>query len=43
MSVYADDRVSLLREAGDTFLQKPFGPESLARKVRETLDRPRRH
>jgi two-component system cell cycle sensor histidine kinase/response regulator CckA len=43
MSGYADDQVSLPREAGDTFLQKPFGPESLARKVRETLDRPRRH
>jgi DNA-binding response OmpR family regulator len=42
MSGYPEDRMPLLQEAGDTFLQKPFGLESLTRKVRETLDRPRR-
>lgn len=37
MSGYTDDRVSLVRAASDSFLQKPFGPETLALKVRETL------
>lgn len=37
MSGYTDDRVSHVREASDSFLQKPFGPETLALKVRETL------
>jgi two-component system cell cycle sensor histidine kinase/response regulator CckA len=35
------DRVSLVREGADGFLQKPFGPVTLARKVRETLESPR--
>jgi two-component system cell cycle sensor histidine kinase/response regulator CckA len=41
MSGYTDD--SLARyplEAGEAFLQKPFTPESLTRKLREVLDRP---
>jgi two-component system, cell cycle sensor histidine kinase and response regulator CckA len=39
MSGYTDDRTRLVREAAGNFLQKPFGPEALARKARETLDR----
>ena len=41
MSGYAEDASSSprLREHGASFLQKPFSPETLARKVREVLDR----
>jgi two-component system cell cycle sensor histidine kinase/response regulator CckA len=42
MSGYTDDEV-LRREvfqAGTWFLQKPFSPDALARKVREALDAP---
>jgi two-component system, cell cycle sensor histidine kinase and response regulator CckA len=38
MSGYADDGAA---EAGAAFLQKPFMPDDLARKVRETLAEPR--
>lgn len=34
---FADDRVSLVQEQSDSFVQKPFGPERLAPKVREAL------
>ena len=42
MSGYTDDEV-LRREvfqAGTWYLQKPFSPDALARKVREALDAP---
>ncbi len=40
ISGYTDDAVvrSGLGTAADAFLQKPFTPEALARKVRELLD-----
>ena len=43
MSGYTDDAVLLhgVVEATDAFLQKPFTPLSLARKVREVIDTPR--
>ena len=42
MSGYTDDAVmrSGVLEHGMSYLQKPFTPEGLARKVREVLDRP---
>jgi two-component system cell cycle sensor histidine kinase/response regulator CckA len=43
MSGYTDDAVLLhgVVEATDAFIQKPFTPLSLARKVREVIDAPR--
>ena len=43
MSGYTDDAVLLDRgvEAADAFIQKPFTPLSLTRKVREVIDTPR--
>jgi FixJ family two-component response regulator len=43
MSGYTDAAVLYqgLLEPGTAFLQKPFGPEALLRKVREVLDQPR--
>lgn len=40
MSGYTDDTVLLDRgvEAADAFIQKPFTPLSLTRKVREVID-----
>jgi len=40
MSGYTDDRIAQhgVLEPGMTFVQKPFAFESLARKIRETLD-----
>jgi DNA-binding response OmpR family regulator len=40
MSGYTDDAVFRheLLEAGGAFLQKPFVPEALARRVRQVLD-----
>jgi two-component system, cell cycle sensor histidine kinase and response regulator CckA len=41
MSGYTDDAIILHRmEPGMHFLEKPFSPPSLARKVREVLDAP---
>jgi CheY-like chemotaxis protein len=44
MSGYTDDAVLLhgVVEANDAFIQKPFTPLSLARKVREVIERPAR-
>jgi DNA-binding response OmpR family regulator len=43
MSGYTDDEVLRLdvSRAGSWYLQKPFSPDALARKVREALDTPR--
>jgi hypothetical protein len=38
ISGYTDDEALSQLDATVPFLQKPFTPESLARKVRETLD-----
>jgi hypothetical protein len=40
MSGYTDPALTL-GELQTSFLQKPFGPTSLARRVRERLDAPR--
>ena len=42
MSGYTDDAISRhgVLEAGAQFLQKPFSPEALARKIRESLSSP---
>jgi hypothetical protein len=44
MSGYTDDAIIAhgMRDRNASFLQKPFGRGSLARLVREALDRPRR-
>jgi signal transduction histidine kinase/ActR/RegA family two-component response regulator len=42
MSGYSDDTLLRhgLRESGEHFIQKPFGPADLIRKIREVLDAP---
>ena len=42
MSGYSDDTLLRhgLRESGEHFMQKPFGPADLIRKIREVLDAP---
>jgi two-component system, cell cycle sensor histidine kinase and response regulator CckA len=39
ISGYADEAVSLRFPAGATFLAKPFSPDELISKVRESLER----
>lgn len=39
ISGYPDEKISIEKEEGIDFLQKPFSPKNLARKVREVLDR----
>jgi two-component system, cell cycle sensor histidine kinase and response regulator CckA len=43
MSGFTGDHIAKhgLLDPGAAFVQKPFGPEELARRVRQTLDRAR--
>ena len=45
MSGYADEAVERhgVLDPGTAFIQKPFTPDGLARKVREVLDAPQDH